>query len=172
MRAVWRPVGRLPDGDNRSIEDPAGRRDSQRNRLGAYCLFDQYTDDVGRSFVIRNVNRPGDLAGDCLHHRGGQTGTAWLIDLIRTDTGVIRNVIILLKRRLPGLALGRLAEHHLFDCAHHYGAALGAGIAHLACLERAHRRRQKVARMVNSICLLDKLTRHLYRLTLNRPINY
>lgn len=150
MRTVWRPVRRLPDGDNRSIKDPADRRDSQRNRLGAYCLFDQYTDVAGRSFAIRDVNRPGDLAGDCLHHRGGQTGTAWFVDLIRTDTGIVRNVIVLLKGRLPRLATGRLAQHHLFDCAHRYGAILGAGIAGLACLERAHRGCQEVAGMVNS----------------------
>lgn len=139
MRAIWRPIGRIPDGDDRSIEDSADRRDSQRDRLGTYCLFEQYTDVAGRSFAIRDVNRPGDLAGDCLYHRGGETGTARLIDLVRADVGVVRNVTVLLKRRLLGLATGRLAQHHLFDCARHYGAVLGARITCLARLERAHR---------------------------------
>lgn len=139
MRAVWRLVGRLPDGDDRSIEDSTDRRDPQRDRLDTYCLFEQYTDVASRSFAIRNVDRPGDLASDCLYHRGGQTGTARLIDLVWADIGVVRNATVLLKGRLLGLAISRLAQHHLLDCARHHGAVLGARIARLARLKRAHR---------------------------------
>lgn len=109
MRADRRSIGRLSDGNGRSTANLADRGDSLHLWLGPHRSLDQFADAVGRSFVVRTCDRPGNLARNRLHHRGGQAGAAWLHDFIRTDVGVVRNGAVLLKRCLSTLANGRLA---------------------------------------------------------------
>lgn len=154
MRADRRPFGWLPDGDGRSIENSADRLDTMCGGLDPHRSLDERADATGRSSVSRISDRSSNLTGDRLHHRSGQAGITRLYDLFRTDVGVIWNGNLVLERRLPGLAAGRVAQHHLRDRTGDPGAVLGAGVAGLARLEGTHRRSQKIPGTVNPILLL------------------
>lgn len=155
-RADWCLIRGLPDGDAWSTENPANRRDSLGDRLDSHRHVDEHTDVAVRSFANRDGDRPSDLASNRLHHRGGQAGTARLLDLIWTDAGVVRHGAVLLKGLLLTMGHRRLAQPHLLHRAHHAGAAVCAGVACLARLEGPHQRRQEVSGMVNSIWSLNE----------------
>lgn len=139
MRADRRSLGRPPDGDGRSIENFADRLYTLRGRLDPHRSLDERADAIGRSSFNRTSDRPSNLTGDRLHHGSGQAGIARLHDLLRTDVGVVRYGDLVFERRLPGLAAGGLAQHHLRGCTGALGAGLGAGVAGLARLEGTHR---------------------------------
>lgn len=154
MRAARRCLGGLPDGDGRSTENSADRLNTLRGGLDPHRSLDECADATGRSPFSRTSDRPSKLTSDRLHHRSGQARTTRLHDLLRTNAGIVRNGALVLERRLPGLAAGRLAQHHLRGCTSDPGGALGTGVAGLARLEGTHRRCQEVPGQVNSIWLL------------------